>query len=66
MNSGLLARRERARQFSDRLALRFALNARPTASQGEAPARAIGKTKFQEEMTKHSQGFWIRPSGACY
>jgi hypothetical protein len=34
----------------DRAALRFALNARPTASQGEAPASAIENMKILEEQ----------------
>ena len=49
MNLDSLTRRDGPGRFADRLALRFAQNARPTASQGEAPAKVIGKTRFQEE-----------------
>lgn len=52
MNGGKLAKGDRRGGFSDRPALRFAQNARPTASQGEAPARAIGKT---EERRVHAK-----------
>jgi len=50
-----------APMFSDRAALRFALSARPTASQGEAPASAIENMKIQEEGTRRQRRVWTGP-----
>ena len=44
-------RRRRGDVF-DRAALRFALNARPAASQGEAPAGAIENMRILESIQK--------------
>ena len=47
----ILGRPRRGDVF-DRAALRFALNARPAASQGEAPAGAIENMRILENIQK--------------
>lgn len=59
MNGGKLLKGDGRGGFSGRPVLRSALNARPTASQGEAPARATGKTNCRRN-DKHRRRFWVR------
>ena len=57
---------DRRDDISDRPVLRFALSARPTASQGEAPARAIGNMEFQEETKDRVKTPPIRSIDSSY